>query len=313
MKTTTILSFLVAIMLSSCTTVYYTQSYEDANYLSPNEFTEFDDYTVQNTELEQEDEIYSDTIEDGTIVNNYYGDYYEADDYYDFSYSARIRRFHQPLWSIGYYGGLYTDYYWYSSNPYHCGMSIYYGYNYYDPFYSPYYSFGYSPYYSYYNHHYYGNNHHYNYGYNHHNDVIYSYNNSYDNNSFHYGPRGSMSSKTNTNRSVTSVVNSPNNKNTNSTYNKFDREIRNLLLYKKVLYESNYVKETKLLSETKALLNEEESVWKAHVLLLLGDFYFSKREFIKAKYFYTQILSIKKLERGLYEQAKVKLIFISDD
>ncbi len=95
--------------------------------------------------------------------------------------------------------------------------------------------------------------------------------------------------------------------------NKFDREIRNLLLYKKVLYESNYVKETKLLSETKALLNEEESVWKAHVLLLLGDFYFSKREFIKAKYFYTQILSIKKLERGLYEQAKVKLIFISDD
>ena len=95
--------------------------------------------------------------------------------------------------------------------------------------------------------------------------------------------------------------------------NKFDREIRNLLLYKKVLYESNYVEETKLLSETKALLSEEESVWKAHVLLLLGDFYFSKREFIKAKYFYTQILSIKKLERGLYEQAKVKLIFISDD
>ena len=180
MKTTTILSFLVAIMLSSCTTVYYTQSYEDANYLSPNEFTEFDDYTVQNTELEQEDEIYSDTIEDGTIVNNYY----EADDYYDFSYSARIRRFHRPVWSMGYYGGLYTDYYWYSYNPYHCGMSIYYGYNYYDPFYSPYYSFGYSPYYSYYNHHYYGNNHHYNYGYNHHNDVIYSYNNSYDNNSY---------------------------------------------------------------------------------------------------------------------------------
>ena len=95
--------------------------------------------------------------------------------------------------------------------------------------------------------------------------------------------------------------------------NKFDREIRNLLLYKKVLYESNYVKETKLLSETKALLNEEESVWKAHVLLLLGDFYFSKKEFIKAKYFYTQILSIKKLERNLYEQAKAKLIFISDD
>ena len=27
------------------------------------------------------------------IINNYYGNYYEADDYYDFSYSSRIRRF----------------------------------------------------------------------------------------------------------------------------------------------------------------------------------------------------------------------------
>ena len=73
------------------------------------------------------------------------------------------------------------------------------------------------------------------------------------------------------------------------------------------------IEEAKLLSDAKALLNDEESVWKGHVLLLLGDFYFSRKEFIKAKHFYTQILSIKKLERDLYEQAKEKLIFISDD
>ncbi len=224
MKTNSFLSVLVAIFLSSCTTVYYTQSYEDANYLTQDEFSDYEDYATDDSEYE-DNEIVSDTSEDGSVVNNYYGDYYEADDYYDFSYSARIRRFHRPVWSVGYYGGLYTDYYWYSNNPYHCGTSIYFGYNYYDPFYSPYYSWGYSSYYSpnysYYNHHGYGHNHH--YGYNNNYNDVYTYSNSYDNNSIHYGPRGSMSSRGNTNRGVKAVVNSSNNK--NSTYNKFDRVV----------------------------------------------------------------------------------------
>ena len=239
MKTTTFLSVLFAIFLSSCTTVYYTQSYEDANYLTQDEFADYDDYATDDTKYE-DNEVAGDTTEDGTIVNNYYGDYYEADDYYDFSYSARIRRFHRPVWSMGYYGGLYTDYYWYSYNPYHCGMSIYYGYNYYDPFYSPYYSWGYSgyysPYYSYYNHHAYGHNHHYGYN-NYYNNDAYSYNNSYDNNSIHYGPRGSLSSRTNSNRSVKSVVNTTNNK--NSTYNKFDRMVDKKITTRTIKTNSN--------------------------------------------------------------------------
>lgn len=68
--------------------------------------------------------------------------------------------------------------------------------------------------------------------------------------------------------------------------NKFDEEVRNLLIYKKALYKSNYVEESKLLEEIKPLLNKKESVWKAHALLLLGDYYFSKKEFIKAKEFF---------------------------
>ncbi len=95
--------------------------------------------------------------------------------------------------------------------------------------------------------------------------------------------------------------------------NKFDKEIRNLLLYKKVLYKSNYVEELKLLEETKTLLNNEESVWRAHTLLLLGDFYFSRKEYIKAKDFYIQTLSIKNLHPDLYFQANSRLAFIADD
>ena len=95
--------------------------------------------------------------------------------------------------------------------------------------------------------------------------------------------------------------------------NKFDKEIRNLLLYKKALHKSNYVDELKLLAETKPLLNNEESVWRAHVLLLLGDFYFSRKEYIKAKDFYIQTLSIKNLHPDLYVQANSRLAFIADD
>ena len=75
MKTTTFLSVLFVIFLSSCTTVYYTQSYEDANYLTQDEFADYDDYATDDTEYE-DNEVVSDTTEDGTIVNNYYGYYY---------------------------------------------------------------------------------------------------------------------------------------------------------------------------------------------------------------------------------------------
>ena len=95
--------------------------------------------------------------------------------------------------------------------------------------------------------------------------------------------------------------------------NKFDKEVRNLLLYKKALYKSNYVEESKLLEEIKPLLNNNESIWNGHALLMLGDFYFSKKEFIKSKDFYLKVISKKGLQPDLYNQAKLKLAFISDD
>mgnify|MGYP001460215782 CR=1 FL=1 len=75
--------------------------------------------------------------------------------------------------------------------------------------------------------------------------------------------------------------------------NKFDKEIENLLRYKKALFKSNYVDEAKFLEEIRPLLNDKHTLWKGHSLMLVGDFYFSKAEYIKAKDFYTQILSIE--------------------
>ena len=95
--------------------------------------------------------------------------------------------------------------------------------------------------------------------------------------------------------------------------NKFEKEIENLLYYKKALFKSNYLEEQKFLEEIRPLLNSKETIWRSHGLMLVGDFYFSKKEYIKAKDFYTQILAIKSLQPELYEQAKTKLINIAND
>ena len=95
--------------------------------------------------------------------------------------------------------------------------------------------------------------------------------------------------------------------------NKFDKEIRNLLVYKKALFDSNFVSESELLKGMKPLLNTQETLWKSHALLLLGDYFMSKGEYLKAREFYIQILSISNLHKDLYLQAKSQLELITND
>ena len=94
--------------------------------------------------------------------------------------------------------------------------------------------------------------------------------------------------------------------------NKFEREVKNLIIFKKALFQSNFVSELELLDAVKPLINTE-TVWKPHALLLLGDYFASKKEYLKAKEFYVQILSLKNLHKELYNQARSQLIFIAND
>ena len=94
--------------------------------------------------------------------------------------------------------------------------------------------------------------------------------------------------------------------------NNFDKELRNLLIYKKSLFISNSVSETELLETIKPLLNTD-TLWKPHALLLLGDYFMSKGENIKAIEFYQQILSINNLHKELYNQAKSQLVIITHE
>jgi len=94
--------------------------------------------------------------------------------------------------------------------------------------------------------------------------------------------------------------------------NKFDDEIRNLLIYKKALFDSNFVSEAELLKTTKPLLNNE-TLWKPHALILLGDYFVSKGENTKAIEFYQQIFMIKGLNQNLYDQARSQLTAIANE
>ena len=94
--------------------------------------------------------------------------------------------------------------------------------------------------------------------------------------------------------------------------NKFEKEVKNLIIFKKALFQSNFVSELELIDVVKPLINTE-TVWKPHALLLLGDYFASKKEYLKAKEFYVQILSLKNLHKELYNQARSQLIFIAND
>ena len=94
--------------------------------------------------------------------------------------------------------------------------------------------------------------------------------------------------------------------------NKFTIEVRNLLIFKKALLNSNFVNESELLESLRPLL-KTETLWKPHALLLLGDYFVSKGEYIKAIEFYQGIFTIKNLHRDLYNHARSQLTIISNE
>ena len=96
------------------------------------------------------------------------------------------------------------------------------------------------------------------------------------------------------------------------TISKFPKELRNLLIYKKALFNSSFVDESEFLKSINPLLNKE-SIWKPHALLLLGDYFVSKKEYIKAIEFYQEIFNINNLHQDLYSHARSQLTIITNE
>ena len=90
--------------------------------------------------------------------------------------------------------------------------------------------------------------------------------------------------------------------------NSLEKEYLNLLKLKKAIYISESADENDLLELLNPILNSN-SVWKYKSLKLLGDYYFNKKEYIKAKQYYSDILNLEDQSIDLTEtNRKLKII-----
>ena len=77
-----------------------------------------------------------------------------------------------------------------------------------------------------------------------------------------------------------------------------DKEIKNLIIYKKAMFNADFETENNLLKILNPIVNSD-SVWKSHALYLLAEYFFDKNQKQKAKEFYNQILNYKKSNENI--------------
>ena len=85
-----------------------------------------------------------------------------------------------------------------------------------------------------------------------------------------------------------------------------DIEIKNLIIYKKALFNADQINEIELLSILNPLLNSD-SVWKSHALYLVAEFFYSKGEKQKSKDFFEKIVSTENSNTDILTSAKRRL------
>ena len=85
-----------------------------------------------------------------------------------------------------------------------------------------------------------------------------------------------------------------------------DIEIKNLIIYKKALFNADQINEIELLSILNPLLNSD-SVLKSHALYLVAEFFYSKGEKQKSKDFFEKIVSTENSNTDILTSAKRRL------
>ena len=83
-------------------------------------------------------------------------------------------------------------------------------------------------------------------------------------------------------------------------------EIKNLIIYKKALFNADQVDEIELLNILNPLINSK-SVWKSHALYLVAEFFYSKDEKQKSRDFFEKIVSTENSNTDILTRAKRRL------
>ena len=85
-----------------------------------------------------------------------------------------------------------------------------------------------------------------------------------------------------------------------------EKEIKNLIIYKKALYNADNSSEKEILDILGPLINSK-SIWKSHGLYLAAEYFYSKNELNKSKEFFNQILSVEDANPDIIKKTQKRL------
>ncbi len=87
---------------------------------------------------------------------------------------------------------------------------------------------------------------------------------------------------------------------------KLNKTIKDLNIYKKALYNSDFSSEEEILNIINPLI-KENNIWRSHSLYLIGEYYYSKNQKQKAKEFFEKIISINNTNPEIKLEAQKRL------
>ena len=85
-----------------------------------------------------------------------------------------------------------------------------------------------------------------------------------------------------------------------------EKEIKNLIIYKKAMYNADMISENELLDILNPIL-KSESVWKSHALLLMADYFENSNNLIKSKNFLEEIVNSELVNNEIKIEAERRL------
>ena len=85
-----------------------------------------------------------------------------------------------------------------------------------------------------------------------------------------------------------------------------EKEIKNLVIYKKALFNFEFETENNLIKILSPIINSE-SIWKPHALYLMAEYFYYKNEKKKSREFFEKIIALEKNNLSIKNEAQKRL------
>ncbi|MDC1010835.1 hypothetical protein OAQ58_00895 [Candidatus Pelagibacter sp.] len=87
---------------------------------------------------------------------------------------------------------------------------------------------------------------------------------------------------------------------------KLEKNIKDLIIYKKALFNSDFVSENELIQILNPIISSK-SIWKSHSLYLIAEYFYSRNEKQKAKEFFNQILTLDNVNNDIKVETQKRI------